>query len=434
MLSDYKKLTLNSLTLYNIASRIMPYGVSSNYRYFEPYPLYLSRGKGSRVWDVDGNEYIDFNMAYGALGIGHSNPKLVKILKEKLENGTILGFEFADTLKLAKIIKSRFNVDMVRFSSTGTEATMHSIRIARAYTRKKKIIKFEGHYHGSHDQLLVNVSPEKNEVMKKSISSYGIPYDVVKNTLIAEWNNYESVEKLVKKEDVAAIIMEPIAMNMGLIKPDVSFLKGIFSLAKEYGFLIIFDEVKTGGKFYSGASGYYGLKPDLITLSKAIAGGLPLSVIAGKKEVMRVVGPNKTAHGGTFSANPLSVTASIVTLTQILTENSLYEAYKLNSMLSKGYQDFADDLDLDLTVSMWGTSGSIFFSKVLPKNYREFSEIDQRPWYKYFWLMLSNGIIPMADYDEQWTISTQHTKEDIMKHLEIAENILKKVKEEFKYR
>ncbi|BFH74023.1 glutamate-1-semialdehyde 2,1-aminomutase [Sulfurisphaera javensis] len=428
MLSEYVKKTPKSLSLYGIASRMMPYGVSSNYRYLPPYPLYLVKGKGSKVWDVDGNVYIDFNMAYGALGIGHSHPKLVKALKERFENSSILGFEFADTIKLAKIIKIRYNVDMVRFSSTGTEATMHAIRIARAYTKRKKIIKFEGHYHGSHDQLLVNVSPDKEG--EKSVCSHGIPEDIVKYTLVAEWNNYDSVERIVRKDgnDIAAIIMEPVAMNMGIIEPDVSFLKGIFNLAKEYGILIIFDEVKTGGKYYSGASGYYGLKPDLITLGKAIAGGLPLSVIAGRKEIMSVIGPEKTAHGGTFNANPLSVVASIVTLTQILTQDSFYEVYKLNSLLSKGYKDLVEDLDIDITAVTWGASGTIFFSNYLPRNYREFLRIDKRIWYKYFWLMLSKGIIPMADYDEEWTISTQHNKEDIIKHLEVAEEVLRKIK------
>ncbi|TRM73013.1 aspartate aminotransferase family protein, partial [Sulfolobus sp. E1] len=182
------------------------------------------------------------------------------------------------------------------------------------------IIKFEGHYHGSHDQLLINVNPIKLE--NRVPTSLGIPEETLSNTLIAEWNNLDSVEKLVKqnRDDIAGVIMEPVPMNMGLVLPDVDFLKGIFDLADDYGFVVIFDEVKTGGKYFSGASGYYNLKPDIITLGKAIAGGFPLSVIAGKREIMELIGPGKVAHGGTFNANPISVRVAIVTLKEILTE------------------------------------------------------------------------------------------------------------------
>ncbi|BDB99406.1 aspartate aminotransferase family protein [Saccharolobus caldissimus] len=428
----YERKTRLSYYLYREARSVMPYGVSSNYRYWEPYPIYLVKGKGSRVWDVDGNEYIDFNMGFGVLEVGHSHPRIVEEVRRAVEDSTILGFEYEKSVELAKIICNRYNVDMVRFSSTGTEATMHAIRIARAYTKRKKIIKFEGHYHGSHDQLLINVNPMRLE--SRVPTSPGIPEETLSNTLVADWNDYEGFERLVRVHgnDVAAVIMEPVAMNMGLIPADLDFLKGVFDLARDYGFLVIFDEVKTGGKFYSGASGYYGLKPDLIILAKAIAGGLPLSVVAGRRKVMSVIGPEKVAHGGTFNANPLSVKASIFTLTELLTQNNMYYAYRLNSLLSKGYEDIADDLDIDLSVSMWGTSGTIYFAEKVPKNYKEFVRIDQKPWYVYFLNMLAHGIIPMADYDEQWTISIQHTEEDITRHLEVAQMVLKKLKEDYK--
>jgi len=215
--------TRNSKTLFEQASSYMPFGVSSNYRYFEPYPIYMKRGKGSKVWDADGNEYTDYILGFGVLEVGHANPRIVEEIKNAAEESTILGFEYEKTVELAKIIRNRYNVDMVRFSSTGTEATMHAIRIARAYTKRKKIIKFEGHYHGSHDQVLLNVNPMKNE--SRVPASLGIPEEVLANTLVAEWNNYESVEKLVKTypNDIAVIIMEPVAMNMGLILPEKRF-------------------------------------------------------------------------------------------------------------------------------------------------------------------------------------------------------------------
>ncbi|AWR96838.1 aminotransferase class III-fold pyridoxal phosphate-dependent enzyme [Acidianus sulfidivorans JP7] len=428
-LSEYEKKTQKSKIIFEEAKKYLPFGVSSNYRYIDPYPIYLEKGKGGKVWDVDGNEYIDFILGFGALEVGHANPKIVEKVGRALENGSILGFEYYKTLELAKIISQRYNVDMVRFSSTGTEATMHAIRIARAYTKRNKVIKFEGHYHGSHDQLLINVNPiiEKDRVP----SSPGIPEETLTNTIVAEWNNYDYFEKIVKKynNDISCVIMEPVAMNMGLIPPEEDFLKGIIELSNEYNFLVIFDEVKTGGKMYSGASGFYKLKPDIMLLAKSIAGGFPLSVIAGKREIMELIGPNKVAHGGTFNANPISVIASITTLKEILTQQAFQYMETLSQLLEKGYRDIADDLDIDLQVIRWGPSGMIYFSKYLPKNYKELLKTDLKSWYSYFYSMLNRGVLPMAGYNEQWTVSVMHSKEDIGKHIEKAYEAIKIAKE-----
>ncbi|BFH74028.1 glutamate-1-semialdehyde 2,1-aminomutase [Sulfurisphaera javensis] len=430
ILSEYVSKTQKSKIIFEEAIKYLPLGVSSNYRFFDPYPIYLVKGNGGRVWDVDGNEYIDFILGFGALEVGHANPKIINEVTKALQDSSILGFEYYKTVELAKIISKRYNVDMVRFSSTGTEATMHAIRIARAYTKRKKIIKFEGHYHGSHDQLLININPmvQKDRVP----SSLGIPEETLSNTLVAEWNNLESVEKLVKSQsnDICCVIMEPVAMNMGLIPPEKDFLKGIFDLSKEYNFLVIFDEVKTGGKMYSGALGYYNVKPDIILMAKSIAGGFPLSVIAGKREIMELIGPNKVAHGGTFNANPISVIASYVTLTQILTENAFYYMETLSDRLERGYRDIADDLDVDLKVTRWGPSGMIYFSKEVPRNYKELLKTDIPRWFTYFYSMLNSGILPMAGFNEQWTVSVMHTKEEIQKHIEKAYDAVKKAKEE----
>ena len=426
MLSLYTSRTPKSLVLYEENRKYMPYGVSSNYRYFDPYPLYLTKGKGSRVWDVDGNEYIDFNMAFGVLEVGHANERIIREVEEAIREGSILGFEYYKAGELAKLISQRYGLDMVRFSSTGTEATMHAIRFARAYTKRKKIIKFEGHYHGSHDQLLVNVNPMK--LGDKVPSSPGIPEEVIANTIVTDWNDLEKFEK-VAKEDVAAVIMEPVAMNMGLIPTDEEFLRGVFELAEERGFLVIFDETKTGGKFYSGALGYFNVKPDLVILGKAIAGGLPLSVIGGKREIMELIGPGKVAHGGTFNANSLSVRAALVTLKELLTESAFYHMHRLSEMLERGYKDLAEDLGVELSVSRWGPSGSVFFSPRVPRNYKEFIGLDFRPWFTYFYTTLAKGVIPMGGFNEEWTISIAHTEEDIRLHLEAAEEGIRKAKE-----
>ncbi|BCU71626.1 aspartate aminotransferase family protein [Stygiolobus caldivivus] len=426
MLSQYISKTPKSKVLFEENKEFMPYGVSSNYRYFDPYPLYLVRGKGSKVWDIDGNEYTDYNLGFGVLEVGHANERIIEVISDTIKDSSIMGFEYYKTGTLAKIICQRYGIDMVRFSSSGTEATMHSIRLARAFTKRKKIIKFEGHYHGSHDQLLVNVNPLK--VGGKVPSSSGIPDEVIQNTIIVDWNDIDSFEK-VAKEDIAAVIMEPVAMNMGLIPTDKEFMKSVFELSKDKGFLVIFDETKTGGKFYNGAAGYFGVKPDIIILGKAIAGGLPLSVIGGKREIMELIGPGKVAHGGTFNANTLSVNASIVTLRELLTESAFYQLHRLSDMLEIGYRDIAEDLGVELSVSKWGPSGSIYFSEKVPKNYKEFIRMDFSRWFTYFYVMLSKGVIPMGGFNEQWTVSIKHSEEDILKHIEVAEEAIKKAKD-----
>lgn len=425
-MKSYTSITVGSLNLFNENKKVMPFGVSSNYRYFEPYPLYIRKGKGSHVWDIDGNEYVDYNLGFGVMEVGYGNQKIVSEVEKAIQEGSILGFEYYKTGELAREISRRYKMDMVRFSSTGTEATMHSIRIARAFTGRKKIIKFEGHYHGSHDQLLVNVNPPIPK--GKTMSSLGIPEEVITNTLVLDWNDLEQLEKSVD-EDVAAIIMEPVAMNMGLVPTDEEFLRETMRIAREKGALVIFDETKTGGKAYSGAKGEFSLEPDLMILGKAITGGFPLSVIAGKREIMETIGPGKTAHGGTYNANPVSVNSSLVTLKEILTEDAFYHMRRLNRMLTKGYEEIGEDLGVNVSVASWGTSGTVFFSKEVPENYKEFISSDISRWFTYFFACLSGGVIPMGGFNEEWTLSISHSEEDVRKHLEVAEFALRKAKE-----
>jgi len=417
--------------------KFTPFGVHSNYRFFEPYPIYFTKGKGTRLWDADGNEYIDFNLSFGVLVTGHSHPTLVEAMKERIANGTILGFEFEDSYKLAKIICERFGVDMVKFSSTGGEATNYAIRFARVFTGRKKILKFEGCYHGFPDGLLVNVKPPTAKAGHPKFpnqvpASQGILEEVVKNTLIAPFNDLEAVETIMKAHgnEVAAIILEPIPMNMGYVLPKPGFLKGLRDIANEYNSVLIFDEVKTCGKFYRGAAGYFKLKPDLVTMAKAIAGGYPLSLVAGKKEIMNSVVPGIVSHAGTFNSNPLVITAALVTLSKILTEKAMNEATKLSEMLAKGYEDIIGDAKIPAIVQWAGTSGTVHFTKAKKvEDWRGFLTSEVARWFLYLMVMMNRGIMPMAPGpDEQWTVSVQHTREDIKKHLEAFKEVAESVR------
>ncbi len=425
--------TKRSEQVYKESVEVTPFGVHSNYRAMDPYPIYFTRGKGSRLWDVDGNEYIDFHMAFGVLVAGHSHPVLVEEMKERIANGTILGFEFEDSYKLAKLICKRFGVDMVKFSSTGGEATNYAVRFARAYTERKKILKFEGCYHGFPDSFLVNVKPSTAKAghprfPNQVSASKGILEEAVKQTLIAPFNDLEAVETIMEKHgnDVAAIILEPIAMNMGYILPKPGFLEGLRKMANEYNSVLIFDEVKTSGKFYGGAAEYFKVKPDLVTMAKAIAGGYPLSLVAGKKNIMNSVVPGVVSHAGTFNSNSLCITAGLVTLSKILTEKEMDKATKLSGMLAKGYEDIIKDANIKAVVQWAGTSGTVHFTKAKKiENWRDFiNTIDIARWFLYTVIMMNRGIVPSAlGPDEQWTVSVQHTKEDIEKHLEVFKEV-----------
>ena len=438
---EFSAKTRGSAELYDKAISLTPYGVHSNWRIFEPYPLFMKRGRGSRIWDVDGNEYIDYNMAFGALGIGHAHPVLVEEMKKAIEDGTIFGFESENSVKTAEVLTSRYGYDMVRFSTTGLEATLLAVRLARSFTGRKKILKFEGCFHGTHEPLMVSVKPSIYRAghMKNPNSvpaSLGMPEEFASLVIAAPYGDLEAVEKIMQKHgnDVAGIILEPVAMNMGVVIPSLGFLRGLRDLADEYNCVLIFDEVKTSGKFYRGVQEWCGVKGDIMVAAKSIAGGYPFSAVLAKREIFELVGPNKTAHGGTFNSNPLSVTAAYITLTKILTEDSLRQAQQLSKELAKGYDEILSDAGIEYSISHIATSGTIYFTSHKISNWREFVRYNNfGRWYAWVMGMLNKGVIPQAlGYDEQWTVSVQHTREDVDKTLEAMKDVVKAIKGDFK--
>lgn len=434
---SFRARTPHSFELYTRAKELTPYGVHSNYRYTEPYPLYCSRGKGSRIWDVDGNEYVDFCMGFGALATGHAHPALVHAISDRIQNGTLLGFETEDSIKLGDLITRRFNVDMVRFSSTGLEGTLHALRLARAHTKRSKILKFEGCYHGSHDSVLVSVKPTaarsgSGRLPNQVPASLGVPEEVIQNTLVAQFNDIGGVEELFAKsgEGIAAVILEPIPMNMGFILPVSGFIQGLRRLCSSNGSVLIFDEVKTSGKFYGGAQSRFDVAPDLKVFGKAIAGGYPLSAVGGRKEIMEEIVPGSVSHAGTFNSNPISVVAGNVTLGEILTEDAMARATSLGDGLGKACKDLVSDYGLEAKIQWDGLSGTIHFTKDEVHSWRDFLSCNLGRWWTYYLSMLNRGVIPMATGpDEQWTVSVQHTQEDISKHIEVFRQVGRNLKE-----
>jgi glutamate-1-semialdehyde 2,1-aminomutase len=433
--AEYRQRTPRSAALWERARRVSPLGVHSNYRFLDPYPFYVNRAQGVTLWDVDGNDYLDFNMGFGSLQSGHAHPQLVDALSKQLANGSIYGYEWERTPEVAERICERYRMDKVRFSTTGLEATHHAIRFARAYTKKRYVLKFEGSYHGSHDTLLVGVKPRiavagTPEHPASAPASPGILPELTERTLVAPFNDLEATRRIAleHRDDLAAIIAEPIPMNMGFILPEDGFFPGLRELADELGALLIFDEIKTGAKYLHGGAGRVGVRPDILTLGKSIACGIPLSVIAAGPGILDEVGPRKVAHAGTYNSNPLAMTACLASLEHILTEEALDRSARLNERLAKGYAEVFDDAGVTAHVAADGVSGTVFFAEHPVRNWRDFLGVDGDRSMLYYYLCLNRGLIPSGTGpDEQWTISVQHTDADVDRHLEILGSVAERL-------
>ncbi len=430
-LREYERRTPKSAAIWEKARAWTPLGVHSNYRYLEPYPFYVRRAQGVKLWDVDDHQYLDFNMGFGGLASGHAHPKIVEAIQRQAANGSLYGYEWERTYEAAETICRRFRMGQIRFSSTGLEAAQHSIRIARAVTGHRLVIKFEGGYHGSHDTLLVGVKPrpEVSGSAKRPSSAPagpGILPEIAERTRVAPFNDLEATRAIAHENpnDLAAIIVEPIPMNMGFVLPEPGFLPGLRELADELGALLIFDEVKTGSKYYHGGAGRTGVRPDVMLLGKSIACGAPLSAIATRAGLLDNVGPKKIAHAGTYNANPLSMACCLATLEHVLTEDGLKRASDLSRRLGEGITTILRDHQVVGHVASDGPSGTVFFSDHPVRDWRSFLTVDGDKSMLYYFLSLNRDLIPSAPGpDEQWTVSVVHSQKDVDRHLEVLSAI-----------
>src|SRR3990172_3309321 len=424
--AKFRERTPGSARLLEKARRHALYGVHSNYRSVEPYPLYVRRAAGARIWDVDGNPYLDFAMGFGSLGTGHAHPRLVEAIRSRIADGTIFGFEGEETAHLCEHLCARFHVDRVKLSNTGLDATMFAVRFARHITGRGRILKFEGCYHGSHDALLASVKPTRKKAgdpKRPNVvpASTGLIPRVHEATLVAPFNDLLATESIAEAHggDLAAIILEPIPMNMGFVLPRDGFLEGLRKLCTRLGAVLIFDEVKTSGKFYGGAEEAFGVMPDLKVLSRAIGGGFPIAAVAGRADILEAVEPGVVSHAGTFNANPLSVAAARVTLEEILTKQAMKVAAGLGEELGRGYHDIVTERGIPAHVVYRGISGALALAPSPVVNWRTFQDVDVGKWWGYYTAMLNRGVIPTGTGpDEQWTVSVQHTRADVQAHLE----------------
>jgi glutamate-1-semialdehyde 2,1-aminomutase len=431
-IATYEKRTPKSAEAHKRALKRIPLGVASNYRAYDPYPLFVKDAKGSKLRDIDGNEYIDHNLCFGALMAGHCHPAVVKAIDDVLKIGTTFGMPHDMEWELAEEICARYPLEMVRFGSSGTEVTMHACRMARAATKREKILKFEGSYHGLHDTALVSVKPKAEDYGDPDAPNsvpggMGIPKGTVENVTIASFNNLPSVENRFKQfpGQIAAIILEPILMNVGLCMPQAGFLQGLRDIATKNGALLIFDEVKTGAKLaWGGASEYFGVKPDMICLAKSIGGGTPLGAFGASRAVMDLISQHKVFHGGTYNTNRVSMAAGLATFREVLTRENYAHVDKLSKQLTEGYRKIVTKSGLRAYVASAGVNGALMLYPQEIRNYRDWTAIDVDLWRHYWFAMVNRGVLAQPYWwDEQWTISVQHTAADIDKHLEVFEEI-----------
>ena len=431
-LDTFEKRTPKSAEAHKKNLRRLPLGVASNYRAYDPYPIFVKEGSGSKFRDVDGNEYIDHNLCFGALMAGHCHPAVMKAVNARLSTGTMFGMPHDMEWELAEEICARFPVEMVRFGSSGTEATMHSVRLARAATGRDKIVKFEGAYHGLHDSALVSVKPKSEEFgdIHSPVSvpgGLGVPKAAIDNVTIVTFNDLESVEQRFRQfpGQIAAIILEPILMNVGLCLPEPGFLEGLRHICDREGALLIFDEVKTGAKLgWGGASEYFGVRPDMICLAKSIGGGLPLAAFGTHKRVMDLISQHKVFHGGTYNTNPVSMAAGLATFREVLTRDNYSHVDKLSEMLTEGYRRTVAKSGLQAYIASAGANGALMLYVKEIRNYRDWINIDIDLWRHYWFGMVNRGVMAQPYWwDEQWTISVQHTEADIKAHLAAFEDV-----------
>lgn len=420
----------NSLEALTKATLIIPGGVNSPVRAFNAVggtPPFIKKGKGSKVYDIDGNSYIDYVGSWGPLILGHVYPKVSNALKKAVDRGTSYGAPTLIEVELASRIIAAFpSIEMIRLVSSGTEATMSAIRLARAYTKRDGIIKFEGCYHGHSDFLLVKAG--SGAATFGVPSSPGVSEGAAKDTHNAEYNNLKSVEKLFKKnpKDIACVIVEGVPGNMGVVLPQEGFLGGLRGLCDSYGALLIFDEVMSGFRLlYGGAQKVFGITPDITCLGKVIGGGLPVGAFGGKREIMKMLAPSGPVYqAGTLSGNPLAVTAGLETL-KVLSKRGTYDKLiEKAKYLCDGLVEITRKKGFPAQVARAGSMFTLFFNENPVNNYSDAAKSNLERFSKYFKRMLERGIyLPPSQFEANF-VSLAHTDKDIEKTLDAAKKAM----------
>ena len=426
----------NSIDLYKKALNLIPGGVNSPVRAFKSVnreaPIFVKKGEGTRIYDEDDNEYIDYICSWGPLILGHNHPKVIEEVKKIIENGSSYGLPTKYEVDLAELIVEIVpSIEKVRLTTSGTEATMSAVRLARAYTGRNKILKFEGCYHGHSDALLVKSG--SGLLTDGYQDSNGITDGVLKDTLTLGFGGLEKVENLLRNEEVACVIVEPIPANMGLIETHKEFLQGLRRITEETKTILIFDEVISGFRLaLGGAQEFFGITPDLTTLGKIIGGGYPVGAFGGKREIMDLVAPvGRVYHAGTLSGNPIASKAGFATISYLKENPNIYKELAENTnYLVDNIEKLAEKYGVDVCINSMGSLFTIFFvdlEKV--ENLEDSLKANTENFSIYFNTMLDNGIVVPPSQFEAHFLSIAHTKKELDRTLEVMEMAFKKIGE-----
>lgn len=422
-----------SKKLYKTAEQLMPGGVNSPVRSFKAVsgtPVFISRARGQYVYDADGNKYTDYMSSWGPLILGHADPDVVRAVKKAAEKGTSYGAPCEDEIELARlIVKSYPSIDMVRMTSSGTEATMSGVRLARAYTKRDYIIKFEGCYHGHADYLLVQAG--SGATTFGTPSSPGVPQSFTEKTLLANYNDLGSVTRLYNKygDRIAGVILEPVAANMGVVPPADGFLEELRKITRGSGSLLIFDEVITGFRLgMGGAQRKYGVTPDITCLGKIIGGGLPVGAFGGRKEIMSMVAPlGPMYQAGTLSGNPLAMAAGLATLNKLGEPGNYKKLRDLSRSMVGGIKEIIKRAGVPAVVNSVDSMFTLFFTESSPVDYRTVLKSDTKKYSKFFENLLRAGIMFPPSQFEAVFLSLAHTERDVDRTLDAVHKALKTV-------
>jgi glutamate-1-semialdehyde 2,1-aminomutase len=422
----FRRARPRSKQLWTEARQVMPRGVPSSFQDASPQPVFMEKGKGSHVWDVDGNEYVDFHNGFGVMVVGHAHPKIVEAVQRQIALGSHFAQPVENSIIVAKELARRFHQPKWRFTNSGTESTLDAVRIARGFTGRERLIKIEASYHGHHDALMVSVEPPPDKMGPPDApasfpQSEGIPKAIVELTTVVPYNDLPALEKAFKQhpDDVAAIIVEPAMMNVGIVLPDAGYLAAIKEIAHRHGALLIFDEVKTGATIApGGATERFGVTPDLIALAKAIGGGLPCGAVGGRDDVMGVIEDHRVAQMGTFNGNPLTMAASKVTLLEILDAKAYSHFDALAETLQGGLDAVIGEHELPFHVITLAARGGVTYRAKRVRNYRDYLEIDKSFAYLSWLYQCNRGVIMAPGAEENWTLSVQHSVDDVQRYVD----------------
>ncbi len=427
--------TSGSGEMYERAQRSLSGGVASSYQLRDPWPIYLERGTGPHVWDVDGNEYYDFHNGFGSMVQGHANPAIGKAITERYALGTHFAAPTEDAIVVGEELQRRWNLPQWRYTNSGSESTMDAIRIARAYTKRDTIMKIFGSYHGHHDGVMVSIGVEYDKIGDRfNLASLpygaGIPQAVVDLTIAVPFNDAEAMEHRIKALDAegrkpACVIMEAAMMNLGVVLPEDGYLEAVREITQRHGIVLIFDEVKTGLCIApGGATERWGVLPDMVTLAKALGGGLPSGAIGGSAEVMSVVEDGSVFQVGTYNGNPLGMAASRANLLEVLTPEAYAHLDHLNDRLLRGCEGVIEKHNLPGYAVGVGSKGCVTFSPEKIVDYETFKANQDADLAELAWLFnMNRGIFMTPGREEEWTLSVTHTDESVDQYIAVFEEM-----------